>query len=37
VVERSDNRETNASVMEYDLQGRLGNVLLSDIIQMIEG
>jgi len=34
-VERSDKRGSVASAAEYDLQGRLGNFLISDIIQMI--
>src|SRR5215208_3516968 len=34
-VERIDKRETVAPATDYDLQGRLGNFLISDIIQMI--
>src|SRR5215213_8465477 len=34
-VERFDKRDTVAPVTDYDLQGRLGNFLISDIIQMI--
>jgi hypothetical protein len=34
-VERSEKRDSVASATEYDLQGRLGNFLISDIIQMI--
>jgi hypothetical protein len=34
-VERTDKRDAVAPTPEYDLQGRLGNFLISDIIQMI--
>lgn len=34
-MERIENKESVAPAQEYDLQGRLGNFLISDIIQMI--
>jgi hypothetical protein len=34
-VERNGKKETPAPSREFDLQGRLGNFLISDIIQMI--
>jgi hypothetical protein len=34
-VERTERKESSAPAPEFDLQGRLGNFLLSDIIQMI--
>jgi hypothetical protein len=34
-VERTEKKDAVAPAQEYDLQGRLGNFLISDIIQMI--